>query len=372
MKIKTYYQINEKTCGISSLKTFMYYHSLGKIDLIKEDIFHESYSLLELKNIAENYGFTLEGIKYSDDTSIKEKSIILLNDNNILHYVFFINKRGNDYYFIDPTNGKIKISKDAFIKMFTGYSLILINKNKKFKKLKKRDYNNILCFVLEIIVSIPLMLSILLFFKENYFSFVLLITYWILLFIKKFILLLLISLYDKKLEQIIDSYPNLNERYINILIKYKTIKYSLFSNIYNYILMKFIFLFSLLLLKNGYILSICFSLLSVLEILFYNHNKNIIWKLNSINKVNNINKYITLNKYSTKYVKKYELFKVFIIVIFIISLIIFNLFNKLDIISNLIIICLFIFITNQSNLYTFSEQYKNYNIGKTVYTSLKD
>ena len=49
MKTKVYYQTNKCTCGIAALKSFLYFHSKGKIDDIEEDVFHKEYSLLDLK-----------------------------------------------------------------------------------------------------------------------------------------------------------------------------------------------------------------------------------------------------------------------------------------------------------------------------------
>lgn len=371
MYLKTYYQIGDSTCGISSLKTLMYYYSKGKIDLIYEDINHSSYSLKELKDIGESYGFNLEGVFYNDISKLKEKSIILLEEDDIRHYVFFVKRKKDKYVVIDPSVGEISIEKDRFNEIFKGYALIYQSKN-NIKKIKK-NYSLLDFFlaISEVLLSIPLIILLTSFFKDMYLSFALLIVYWILFFIKKFLLFNLMKKYDNEVEKIIKDKKEIDEKNIIKLYEYKTSKFTIFSKYYGFILINLCFIIVLSFLKYGSVLGTIFLSLNFIELRIININKKHIKEIYRLNRCKNNEKYIEINKISTKFVKNIEISKLISILLFSIVLIIYKFLFNLDLSITLGILVSSIFIITQNSLYYLRKEFKNYQIGKTIYESLK-
>ena len=373
MKTKVYYQTNKCTCGIASLKSFLYFHSKGKIDDIEEDVFHKEYSLLDLKNIAFKYGIICEGIELlnKDIASIPKYSIVILNNNNSLHYVFYLytNKK---VHIIDPSIGKISLSIDDFLSMLTNYVFIYKDKAYIYESKKKKDINYIL-LSLEIIQSLPLILLFISFSSDGYISFSLLIIYWLIYFIKRIILLLMMKRFDTIIE---DKIKNNNIKDINMIKNiylYKKHHFSYISNIYNFILIKFIFIIFTLLLPYGFILTIGYLLTLLIDYLSYRALNKSIYKINNeqILKDDNYDKYKLLNELTNEYAIKKEIFKVISIFIFLVIVIIYsiNINVNISLITGIIVTSLYLISNN--DFYLINNDYKEYSIYKTIFNNLK-
>ncbi|MBN0919133.1 cysteine peptidase family C39 domain-containing protein [[Mycoplasma] gypis] len=122
MRIKK--QQEQKDCGLVCLQGFFYYFYKQWIsinELRKNANFSENgLNLVELKNLANKYGIKLQ-ILQGDFQSflnwkIDQKMILLLNNNNIFHYVILENKDDKFITYTDPQKGKITETISEFEK----------------------------------------------------------------------------------------------------------------------------------------------------------------------------------------------------------------------------------------------------------------
>ena len=370
---KVFYQIKNDTCGISSLKSFIYYYLKGKVDLSYEDVFHNSYSLKELKDISLTYGINTIGIKLNESNikQLKDHSLCLIKSNNVNHYVFFLYIKNDYVYFIDPALGKVKLKIDKFNEIFLGYALIyesIIDK-KPYKIKFKFDYS----LLIEIICSLPLMLLFISVTYDQYIPFLFIVLYLILNTIKRITLISRMKNFDNKIERIINNNPNLNEFYIKSMYKYKKTYFTLSPTIFAYIFIRFIFLLFLLFLPHGYILAIIFVIFNLIEIMLYKFNKN---KINEINYFNNINslsiKYNLINKMTNIFIKRKEIQKLILSLMFIVLVIIYNfiLFNNFSTLFTIIIASIYMF--NNEELYKIDEINKENSINESIYKNIEN
>lgn len=373
MKTKVYYQTNKSTCGIAALKSFLYFYSKGKIDDIEEDVFHKDYSLLELKNIASKYGIITEGIELlnKDIANIPKYSIVILNNYNSLHYVFYLYTK-KEVHIIDPNIGKMILSIAEFLSMLSPYILIYKNKNfiYEYKKNKKK---NCILLTLEIIQSLPLILLFISFSSDGYISFSLLIIYWFIYFIKRIILLLMMKRFDNVIEDKIKNNDIKDINMIKNIYLYKKHHFSYISNIYNFILVKFIFIIFTLLLPYGFILTIGYLLTLFIDYLSYRALNKSIYKINNnqILKKDNYDKYKILNGLTNNYAIKKEIFKVISIFTFLIVVIIYSLNININISLITGIIVTSLYLISNNDFYLINNEYKEYSIYKTIFNNLK-
>ena len=123
-------QIGEYDCGFTALKV-LFANTFNKEDYLYlcEDENHGPFSLLELIDIAKNYGLILKGVKFEapeyDPLPSKPFLAVFKEGENVSHliYVHKINK--NNVEIFDPKKGKKVMKKKEFFTLFDGTALII-------------------------------------------------------------------------------------------------------------------------------------------------------------------------------------------------------------------------------------------------------
>jgi predicted double-glycine peptidase len=116
-------QSGEYDCGFACLKMLLSTLHHNEKYLYLTETKKEAYSMLDLKNIALEYGLKLKGVQVESLVELKN-SICLLSINGINHYVLVKKITKAKIIFYDPSYGKKILSKSEFENLFTGYSLV--------------------------------------------------------------------------------------------------------------------------------------------------------------------------------------------------------------------------------------------------------
>lgn len=168
------YQANDHDCGFASLKMLLAsLHKDRHYLYLKKGNKRESFSFQDLIKIGKNHETILKGYsykEYSDD--IKMPFLALINDN---HLVLVKKRTKTHFYIYDPTEGKLKLSKEEFISVFS-LKTIEVESYSTFRVNYKREHIlpirfNALSFILSI-VSLSLLFMGLFFVKDNEFVFI--------------------------------------------------------------------------------------------------------------------------------------------------------------------------------------------------------
>lgn len=140
-------QHDMKDCGAACistiLKTYGYSTSISRIrEICETDEF--GTNLNGIIQAVEMLGFTAKAVK-GNKTDIKKEFPLpaiahVLIDNTILHYVVIheINEKKNRVTIADPAKGIVELTKEEFLKIWTGVLVILVP-SQRFKKGKENE-----------------------------------------------------------------------------------------------------------------------------------------------------------------------------------------------------------------------------------------
>lgn len=178
-KMKYVLQLKENDCGFTCLKNLFYRVTKDeKYLILGENLNEESYSFLDMKRIAFEHGFILNGYQ-SDYEHLQKKDIVLTQNKMASHYLLIIDITKSKIKLLDPSYGIILLSRDKFNEIFT--ERILRLEKHKLKEIKE----NVTLYKLPLSIIIILYLEamtiiIALALFENIFCFISLILAFIL------------------------------------------------------------------------------------------------------------------------------------------------------------------------------------------------
>ncbi len=375
MKLKTFFQLTDKDCGIMSLSTMLYYYSKGNIYINDFDLNHEAYSLKELKDIALSYGLKTEGILLNDKTlsPVLEKSIVHLKFFDHNHFVFLYKIRKHKVILIDSNYGKISYSKNEFLKFFTGYALIF--KSIEYTKnnfRKKYDYQRLKLLFLELIVHFPLFLIFLWVSEDSYIPLIFIFIYAFLMVLRKFILIFYMHRFDSFVEDILKDNHNLDENLIKKIYEFKESYFAFYPNLITFVFLNYVFFQYALSLKLGYLMFIIYLLLLSIKVFFDKVLCDKVYKVSMVSYTSrsNYEKYKKLNDFTNKFVNAREIFHLSLYLIFSLIIGIFNyfIFNNLFISISLLLFGIYVLSQDKTNY--FNNNIKKYEVGKVLITTL--
>lgn len=169
-------QRDVKDCGVCCLQSIIkYYNGYVPIEKIRLDTYTsmQGVSVYHLLKAAEKYGFDAIAKKIEDkdlNNIILPAIVHVKYDNGLTHFMCLYEIKGPNYILMDPSKGKIKMTKEEFNKIFTGVVLqftpkdkiILLEKENSIYSLfikiliknKKLCINALLCSVLLTIITI--------------------------------------------------------------------------------------------------------------------------------------------------------------------------------------------------------------------------
>ena len=129
------YQSGEHDCGYASLKMLFAIISKNQNYLyLPKDSSKESYSLLDLIEIAATHQVNLTGYEMQFQ-KIVEQRLPLLIEVGGKHMVVLTRVKNGFYYINDPSEGKRKMKGEELAKLYSGHCLVIENENidRKFK-----------------------------------------------------------------------------------------------------------------------------------------------------------------------------------------------------------------------------------------------
>ncbi len=136
-KIEVVKQASQKDCGPASLLSIIkYYNGYVPLEKIKIDAKTDykgttAYNLIKAGN---NYGFDASGYKYDKDNffnkNINLPVICHVIVNGLNHFIVLYEYKNNNVIVMDPACGKKILSKETFIKEWTGTVLHFYPRNK--------------------------------------------------------------------------------------------------------------------------------------------------------------------------------------------------------------------------------------------------
>jgi len=149
-------QSQDYSCGAASLATILtYYYNDSKSEKDILEIIAKinnynlkikdkkyKYTMLDLKKVANQYGYEAIGISlsYTDLKKLKIPAIVFLKRNNKKHFSIYKGKKNNLIYLADPTWGNVKWAEEKFKNRFLSFSvnnekvgriLLITKKNKE-------------------------------------------------------------------------------------------------------------------------------------------------------------------------------------------------------------------------------------------------
>ncbi|WGI36919.1 Mbov_0121 family peptidase domain-containing ABC transporter [Mesomycoplasma lagogenitalium] len=146
MKIRK--QEDIKDCGLVVFQSIYHYFNNQWISLseLKKDVFFNSDGIVikNLQNLGKKWGIALEAyngdFQSLIDYDIKEPIIIIINENDMNHYVILERKDKKYFYLLDPLVGKRKVKYEEFNKIFQN---IIITTQKLFDVKIEKKYKNL-------------------------------------------------------------------------------------------------------------------------------------------------------------------------------------------------------------------------------------
>ena len=118
-------QVDESDCGVCCLLSIIrYYKGNVPLEILKIDTntTKSGTNAYELINAANKYGFEGKGYKVKKITNLSYPVIAHLKiDEDFYHFVVIYKVDKNNIILMDPALGKVKITIEKFMTMFTGY-----------------------------------------------------------------------------------------------------------------------------------------------------------------------------------------------------------------------------------------------------------
>lgn len=157
---KTIKQSEDFSCGAASISTLLTYDLESPasealiLKTIKENIPEQEwekskdfgFSLYDLKVAAEKLGFLSDGFKIDFNTLTRSQYslIVHLKKGEYQHFVVFRGYINGQIYLSDPNNGEVRLAPDLFLNEWTGYALVVLDKqkNKNPSTDLLNDFNN--------------------------------------------------------------------------------------------------------------------------------------------------------------------------------------------------------------------------------------
>ncbi len=133
------------SCGSAALATILHYQfgqQISEREII-QSILHNvkqeevrkrgGFSLLDLKRVADDLGYTVQGYKTSMDQLRKygHPAIVPITVRNTKHFVVFRGVVGDRVILADPAFGNIVLEESHFAKVWQGITLVVDKKNKR-------------------------------------------------------------------------------------------------------------------------------------------------------------------------------------------------------------------------------------------------
>ena len=128
-------QQDAKDCGPCALKSIVeYYNGYVSLERIREHAHtgYEGTTVYHLVNTAKKYGFDAIAKKYPDKQlkNIILPAIVHIHyDNGLTHFMSLYKVTDTNVVLMDPAKGKLVLSKEDFLKIFTGVVIELSVKN---------------------------------------------------------------------------------------------------------------------------------------------------------------------------------------------------------------------------------------------------
>lgn len=134
-------QMERSECGICCLKmlTKFYKGSVSFFELQERlSVGRDGISMYNLSSTAESIGFKCNAVKVSLEglNSILLPAILHWNQN---HYVILEKIKEDKYFIVDPAKGKVKLTRTAMKKEFSGYALLCQPQEKLWRNKEKRS-----------------------------------------------------------------------------------------------------------------------------------------------------------------------------------------------------------------------------------------
>ena len=168
-------QTDSNDCGFAcTAMVFNYYNINYNITHLKEElnISKLGTSAYDIINTVGKYGIKATAYKDYKLSNIKSYPVIAmqLNDNNTCHFVLILKCYGNYVKIADPNLGIIKVSKNDFIKKYTGIVIVFEEKLKLIKIIMKYKSKILLLTLTSLVISLVSIISTLVLsfiFKKN-------------------------------------------------------------------------------------------------------------------------------------------------------------------------------------------------------------
>ncbi len=155
--IKQKYDLSCGSAALASLLKYYYNLNISEEDIIKDILTHgeiekikaRGFSMLDLKQSAERFGFKAGGYKVPLEKLhlIKIPTIILLDINGYKHFVILKGVKNNKVFIADPAYGHKIMDLNEFKKSWNGILLAVFGKKKSKRvwklKVKKVPKENI-------------------------------------------------------------------------------------------------------------------------------------------------------------------------------------------------------------------------------------
>ena len=119
-------QLTKDDCGFAVVKMMLsFFHHDKNYLFMEQDLLQSNYSFLDLKNIARDNNLELRGYEVQELEQVQIFPLIgLIKLNGNAHYILIEKVTKKHIYFFDPLEGKQKIEKEDFYRIFTGFILI--------------------------------------------------------------------------------------------------------------------------------------------------------------------------------------------------------------------------------------------------------
>lgn len=147
-------QRDVKDCGACCLQSIIkFYNGYVPIEKIRLDTYTsmQGVSVYHLLKAAEKYGFDAIAKKIEDknlNNIILPAIVHVKYDNGLTHFMCLYEIKGTNYILMDPSKGKIKMTKEEFNKIFTGVVLQFTPKDKIILLEKENSIYNLFIKIL--------------------------------------------------------------------------------------------------------------------------------------------------------------------------------------------------------------------------------
>lgn len=158
-------QEDEFDCGFACLKMQIATATKNRHYLfLKKEKKDKNYTLLDLKKVAAKLKIEEKGIQFENKEEVfNYKNVICqIKSNDILHFVLLNYSTKNTVVISDPSFGQIQMNKEEFLKIFTGYSLMIENVEKTKFTVKRSlvKYSYLLLYIITLLIDFCLVYSL--------------------------------------------------------------------------------------------------------------------------------------------------------------------------------------------------------------------